>query len=185
MPITVTFQREAVQTLGTVIEQAIFAHVVARLYHAHQRVQHAQICKEETKYGERPFKVFGHAIIIQLARQVAFSSSCSPIEEIDLSAEQGNTIDDVFGAGLKYVQTHPWPTMSSLVHMYRVKKSKIRSTEPKDSPDLAKRREIETRKKDKHKKKKKKKKNSKGEVKKKEKIETERWEKKETNKHGW
>lgn len=55
--------------------------------------------------------------------------------------------------------------------MYRVKKSKIRSTEPKDSPDLAKRREIETRKKDKHKKKKK---NSKGEVKKKEKIETER-----------
>lgn len=54
--------------------------------------------------------------------------------------------------------------------MYRVKKSKIRSTEPKDSPDLAKRREIETRKKDKHKKKK----NSKEEVRKTEKRKTER-----------
>lgn len=107
MPITVTFQREAVQTLGTVIEQAIFAHDVARLYHAHQRVQHAQICKEETKYGERPFKVFGHATIIQLARQFAFFPSRSPIEGIDLSVEQGNTIGDVFGVGLEYVQTHP------------------------------------------------------------------------------
>lgn len=107
MPITVTFQREAVQTLGTVIEQAIFAHVVARLYHAHQRVQHVQICKEETKYGERPFKVFRHATIIQLAREFEFFSSRSPIEGIDLSTEQGNTIDDVFGAGLEYVQTHP------------------------------------------------------------------------------
>lgn len=122
MPITVTFQREAVQTLGTVIEQAIFAHVVARFYHAHQRVQHAQICKEETKYGERPFQVFELAIIIQLARQFAFFSLRSSIEGIDLSVEQGNTIDDVFGARLEYAQTHPWPTMSSLVYMYRVKK---------------------------------------------------------------
>lgn len=38
-------------------------------------------------------------------------------------------------------------------YVSREKKSKIRSTEPKDSPDLAKRREIETRKKDKHEKK--------------------------------
>lgn len=69
--------------------------------------------------------------------------------------------------------------MSSLVHMYRVKKSKIRSTEPKDSPDLAKRREIETGKKDKHKKKK----NSKEEVKKKEKPKDEK-RKRQTNTGG-
>lgn len=55
-------------------------------------------------------------------------------------------------------------------YVSREKKSKIRSTEPKDSPDLAKRREIGTRKKDKHKKKR----NSKEEVKKTEKRKTER-----------
>ena len=41
--VTVTFQREAVQTLGAVKERAVASHVVPGRYHVHQRVQYAQI----------------------------------------------------------------------------------------------------------------------------------------------
>lgn len=49
MSITVTFQREAVQTLGTVKERALASHGVPWRYHAHQRIQYVQIWKRKNK----------------------------------------------------------------------------------------------------------------------------------------